>query len=125
MSKKSKKENNKNTITSDNEHDSGRRIYLSEKKSKEIDIKKNNDNDNYDGIFKTVMNRKNFLDYLSLDKEYKELLKNNKLLKDQLNTLRDKEKLFQKKYSGIISIYKTALDELMKDEEVTEKKNIY
>lgn len=122
MSKKSKKENNKNTITSDNEHDSGRRIYLSEKKSKEIDIKKNNDNDNYDGIFKTVMNRKNFLDYLSLDKEYKELLKNNKLLKDQLNTLRDKEKLFQKKYSGIISIYKTALDELMKDEEVTEKK---
>ena len=122
MSKKSQKENNKNTITSDNEHDSGRRIYLSEKKSKEIDIKKNNDNDNYDGIFKTVMNRKNFLDYLSLDKEYKELLKNNKLLKDQLNTLRDKEKLFQKKYSGIISIYKTALDELMKDEEVTEKK---
>ena len=122
MSKKSKKENNKNTITSDNEYDSGRKIYLSEKKSKEIDIKKNNDNDNYDGIFKTVMNRKNFLDYLSLDKEYKELLKNNKLLKDQLNTLRDKEKLFQKKYSGIISIYKTALDELMKDEEVTEKK---
>ena len=122
MSKKSKKENNKNTITSDNEYDSGRKIYLSEKKSKEIDIKKNNDNDNYDGIFKTVMNRKNFFDYLSLDKEYKELLKNNKLLKDQLNTLRDKEKLFQKKYSGIISIYKTALDELMKDEEVTEKK---
>ena len=123
MSKKSKKENNKNTLTTDNEHDSGRRIYLSEKKNKESDMKKSSDNDNFEnGIFKTVMNRKNFFDYLSLDKEYKELLKNNKLLKDQLNTLKDRERLFQKKYSGIISIYKTALDDLMKDEEVTEKK---
>ena len=68
------------------------------------------------------MSRKNFLDYISLEKEYKELLKNNKLLKDQINTLRDKDRLFQKKYTGIINIYKIALDDLMKDEEVTEKK---
>ena len=68
------------------------------------------------------MSKKNFLDYISLEKKYKKLLKNNKLLKDQINTLRDKDRLFKKKYNGIINIYKIALDDLMKDEEVTEKK---
>ena len=117
------KENNKNSITNENEHTQKKRIYLSEKKNKENDLKKNYDYDNFEnGIFKTVMSRKNFLDYISLEKEYKELLKNNKLLKDQINTLRDKDRLFQKKYTGIINIYKIALDDLMKDEEVTEKK---
>lgn len=117
------KENNKNSITNENEYSQKKRIYLSEKKNKENDLKKNYDYDNFEnGIFKTVMSRKNFLDYISLEKEYKELLKNNKLLKDQINTLKDKDRLFQKKYTGIINIYKIALDDLMKDEEVIEKK---
>jgi hypothetical protein len=70
------------------------------------------------------MNKKNYHDYISLEKEYKESLRNYQLLKDQLNTMKDKEKLFQKKYYGIIKLYKTALDELIKDEQIN-KKHIY
>ena len=70
------------------------------------------------------MNRKDFLDYISLEKDYKESLKNYQILKDQLNTLKDKEKSFQKKYYGIIKLYNIALEELIQDEEIT-KKNIY
>ena len=41
------------------------------------------------------------------------------MLKEQYKTFKDKEKLFQKKYFGIIQLYNTALDELVKDEELT------
>ena len=99
--------------------------YYSEdkiKKNKIKNMKKNYDYDNNEGIFKTVMQRKEFNDYLSLDKEYKLILKKYQILKDQFNTLKDKEKLFQKKYYGIIKLYKIALDDLVKDEELTKKK---
>ena len=74
------------------------------------------------GFFKTLMKRKEYNDYISLDKEYKQSLKNYKILKDQFNTLKDREKSFQKKYFGIIQLYNIALDELVKDEKLIQEK---
>ena len=105
----------------DNKKDKNKESYYSESKIKK-NIKENYNIEN--GIFKTVMNKKNYHDYISLEKEYKESLRNYQLLKDQLNTMKDKEKLFQKKYYGIIKLYKTALDDLIKDEQIN-KKHIY
>ena len=105
----------------ENKTDKNKDSYYSESKIKK-NIKENYNIEN--GIFKTVMNKKNYHDYISLEKEYKESLRNYQLLKDQLNTMKDKEKLFQKKYYGIIKLYKTALDELIKDEQIN-KKHIY
>ena len=124
--KKNIKENDndktkKSNEETDNKTDKNKDSYYSESKIKK-NIKENYNIEN--GIFKTVMNKKNYHDYISLEKEYKESLRNYQLLKDQLNTLRDKEKLFQKKYYGIIKLYKTALDELIKDEQIN-KKHIY
>ena len=121
--KKENKARNNNTEI-EIEKDNNKESYYSEDKIKK-NLKRNFNNDNFEnGIFKTVMNRKDFYDYISLEKEYKESLKNYQLLKDQLNTIKDKEKLFQKKYYGIIKLYKTALDDLIQDEEITNK-NIY
>ena len=114
--RKIEKENEKN-------HNNKESYYSEDKIKRNRNILKTNENIE-NGIFKTVMNRKDFFDYLTLEKDYKECLKNCQSLKDQLNTLKDKEKLFQKKYYGIIKLYKIALDELVKDEE-TPKKNIY
>ena len=82
-------------------------------------MKKNFNHEYYEGFFKTTMNRKEYHDYISLEKEYKQLLKDYQMLKEQYKTFKDKEKLFQKKYFGIIQLYNTALDELVKDEELT------
>ena len=68
------------------------------------------------------MKRKEYNDYISLDKEYKQSLKNYKILKDKFNTLKDREKSFQKKYFGIIQLYNIALDELVKDEKLIQEK---
>ena len=95
----------------------------SEDKNKKDVIKSQYKNDNIENnIFKTDMKRKDFHDYIILEKKYKESLKNSKLLKDQLNTLKDEERLFQKKYYGIIKLYKLALDELIQDEEIIKNK---
>jgi len=99
--------------------------HISEEKSNKKILQLNTNNYNFENsIFKTVMNKKNYHDYISLEKEYKECLKNYQILKEHLNTLKDKEKLFQKKYYGIIKLYKIALEDLIQDEEIT-KKNIY
>ena len=99
--------------------------HISEEKSNKKNLQLNTNNYNFENsIFKTVMNKKNYHDYISLEKEYKECLKNYQILKEHLNTLKDKEKLFQKKYYGIIKLYKIALEDLIQDEEIT-KKNIY
>ena len=82
-------------------------------------MKKNFNHEYNEGFFKTTMNRKEYHDYISLEKEYKQLLKDYQMLKEQYKTFKDKEKLFQKKYFGIIQLYNTALDELVKDEELT------
>ena len=82
-------------------------------------MKKNFNHEYNEGFFKTTMNRKEYHDYISLEKEYKQTLKDYQSLKEQYKTFKDKEKLFQKKYFGIIQLYNTALDELVKDEELT------
>ena len=92
-----------------------------------VDKNKNNVKGNFsycksEGFFKTMMKRKEYNDYISLDKEYKQSLKNYKILKDKFNTLKDREKSFQKKYFGIIQLYNIALDELVKDEKLIQEK---
>ena len=65
------------------------------------------------------LNKKYFNDIVSLEKEYKNLLKNHKELKEKFSTFRDKQITFQKKYYKIIKIYKEALDELDSNEDST------
>ena len=117
-------ENNKiNNNDIDKEIDDKIKENYSEKKIKRSNIKIKYNYDNIEnGIFKTIMKRKDFHDYITLEKNYKESLKNYRLLKDQLNSLKDQERLFQKKYYGIIKLYKIALDELIQDEEIKKNK---
>ena len=67
------------------------------------------------------INKKYFDDYISLKKLYDELLKENQNLKETLTTIKDKQKMFNDKYSGILKIYKNALNELLIDEELKNK----
>lgn len=66
-------------------------------------------------------NKKYYDEYISLKKLYDELLKENHNIKDAIITIKDKQKMFLDKYSGIIKLYKTALDELLSDEELKNK----
>ena len=71
------------------------------------------------------MNKKDYNDYKSLEKIYKELLKESRFIKDKYNTLKDKEKMFQHKFKGIINLYNGALEEIIKDDKIKQKENIY
>lgn len=72
-----------------------------------------------------MMNKKDYNDYKSLEKLYKELLEENHFIKNRYNTLKDKEKMFQEKYKGIINLFNEALEELLKDDEIKNRENIY
>ena len=67
------------------------------------------------------INKKYYYEYITLKKSYDELYKENQNIKEQLTTMKDKQKMFNNKYSGIIKIYKNALDELLLDEELKNK----
>ena len=82
-----------------------------------------NNNDNR-SIFHS-MNKKEYHDYKTLEKIYKELLDDYRELKNKYNTLKDKEKTFNNKYKGIIGLFNEALNNLMEDEEIKKEKNIY
>ena len=71
------------------------------------------------------MNKKEYHDYKSLEKIYKELLEEYKYVKNKYNTLKDKEKMYQDKYKGIIKLLNEAFEDLIKDEEIVKRKNIY
>jgi len=71
------------------------------------------------------MNKKDYNDYKSLEKIYKELLDDYNFLKNKYNTLKDKERIYQDKYKGIINLYNEALEELLNDEDIKNRKNIY
>jgi hypothetical protein len=71
------------------------------------------------------MNKKEYNDYKSLEKIYKELLEENKFIKSKYNTLKDKEKMFQHKFKGIINLYNGAFEEIIKDDKIKQKENIY
>ena len=66
-------------------------------------------------------NKKYYDEYISLKKLYDELYKENQNLKGQLSTIKDKQKMFNNKFSGIIKLYKSGLDELLINEELKNK----
>ena len=76
------------------------------------------------GTFR-IMNKKEYHDYKSLEKRYKKLLEDYNYIKNKYSTLKDKEKIFQDKYKGILNLFNEALEELLKDEEIRKKKDIY
>ena len=77
-----------------------------------------------DGKFR-FLNKKQYHDYKSLEKIYKDLLEDYKFIKSKYNTLKDKEKMFQDKYKVIINLFNEALEEILKDEEIKNRENIY
>ena len=72
-----------------------------------------------------IMNKKEYHDYKSLEKIYKELLDEFREIKNKYNTLKDREKMNKEKYIGFINLFNEALDKMMEDEEIKTKKNIY
>ena len=71
------------------------------------------------------LSKKEYHDYKSLEKVYKELLEEYKFIKNKYSTLKDKDKMFQDKYKGIINLFNEALEELLKDDEIKKRENIY
>jgi hypothetical protein len=70
-------------------------------------------------------NKKNYNNFKKYEKMYKNVFKDYQNLKGQFNSLKDKFRLYNEKFSGIIELYKFAIDELIKDEEFKNKKEIY
>lgn len=64
------------------------------------------------------INKKYFDEYISLKKSYEELIKENKDIKEKLITLKDKQKMIYTKYSGILNLYDTAINFLLKEEDL-------
>ena len=64
------------------------------------------------------INKKYFDEYISLKKSYEELIKENKDIKEKLLTLKDKQKMIYTKYSGILNLYDTAINFLLKEEDL-------
>ena len=62
--------------------------------------------------------KKYYNEYISLKKLYDELFKENQNLKEKISTMKDKQKMYHNKFSGILKLYKTALEELISDEEI-------
>ena len=67
----------------------------------------------------------NYHNFKKYEKMYKNVFKDYQNLKGQFNSLKDKFRLYNQKFSGIIELYKFAIDELIKDEEFKNKKDIY
>ena len=64
------------------------------------------------------INKKYFDEYISLKKSYEELIKENKDIKEKLITLKDKQKMIYTKYSGILNLYDTTINFLLKEEDL-------
>ena len=62
-----------------------------------------------------IMNKKEYHDYKSLEKIYKELLDEFKEIKNKYNTLKDREKMNKEKYIGFINLFNEALDKMMEN----------
>ena len=63
-------------------------------------------------------NKKYFKEYISLKKSYEELNKENKDIREILNTLKDKQKMIYTKFSGILNLYSNALNLLLQEEDL-------
>ena len=85
----------------------------------EDDINQGNNNEN---------NNNNNIDYQNFkkyEKMYTKLYKEYQSLKGIYQSLRDRERLQQQKFEGIINIYKMAIDDLINDKELRNKTDIY
>ena len=99
-----------------------RNLSLDEQKISEMNTigTVNNDNNN-----KNIKKNNNYHNFKKYEKMYKNVFKDYQNLKGQFNSLKDKFRLYNEKFSGIIELYKFAIDELIKDEEFKNKKDIY
>ena len=98
-----------------------RNFSFDEQKISEMNTIENNNNNNINNNNKN----KNYHNFKKYEKMYKNVFKDYQNLKGQFNSLKDKFRLFNEKFSGIIELYKFAIDELIKDEEFKNKKEIY
>ncbi len=96
-----------------------RNFSFDEQKISEMNTIENNNNINNNN------KNKNYHNFKKYEKMYKNVFKDYQNLKGQFNSLKDKFRLFNEKFSGIIELYKFAIDELIKDEEFKNKKEIY
>ena len=83
---------------------------------------------NEDNINQDNDNENNNIDYQNFkkyEKMYTKLYKEYQSLKGIYQSLRDRERLQQKKFEGIINIYNIAIDDLINDEELRNKTDIY
>ena len=83
---------------------------------------------NEDNINQDNDNENNNIDYQNFkkyEKMYSKLFKEYQSLKGIYQSLRDRERLQQQKFEGIINIYNMAIDDLISDEEFRNKKDIY
>ena len=84
--------------------------------NKKLDEENKSYNSNKNILFKaTMVNEKQ-------NKKYDELLTKYKIIKNKLDYVLEKERMFQKKYYGIIKLYNTALKNLLNNEEIITKK---
>ena len=137
--------NNNNSLSLPNEIPKKGKISLSEKKHKknkkfnfdiknedldriQLNIVNNIINSNHyhecnlsKNSYSNNINKKYYDDYISLKKLYDELYKENQNLKEQIITIKDKQKMFYNKFSGLLKLYKNAIDELLTDEELKNK----
>ena len=99
-----------------------RNLSLDEQKISEMNTigTVNNDNNN-----KNIKKNNNYHNFKKYEKMYKNVFKDYQNLKGQFNSLKDKFRLYNEKFSGIIELYKFGIDELIKDEEFKNKKDIY
>ena len=135
-----------NTLNLNNDIFSNKTTPLSKKKKKKFKtintIKINEENENIKDIQEKIVkniinnniyrecitnknynndkkNHKNYFDeYISLNKLYEELYKENKDIKEQLITLKDKQKMIYNKFNGILNLYNDALKLIINEEDL-------
>ena len=110
--------NESSSIFLDNKNKNKKKERMSSPKRKKKKLHLNfSENDKNEDLIKKF-NKKYYDEYISLKKLYDELMKENQSLKEKLITMKDKQRMYNDKFSGILKIYKEALDELISDEEL-------
>ena len=88
------------------------------------DLNIDNENNEYQDTENNI-NNTNFNNFKKYEKMYNKLFKDYQNLKGIYESLRDRERLHQQKFEGIINLYKKAIDDIVNDEEFKNKKDIY
>ena len=124
-----KKKNTYFELSKKNNYNNESKIEFSNNKIPLLNIVKNNNclterNSNSRNIFHS-MNKREYHDYKSLEKIYKELLDKYKEINNKYYSLKNREKNINNKYKGFIDLFNEALKNLLENEEIKNKKNIY